>query len=96
MVRVSDASESEGAAVRDSRFPDPDQVVRYLQWAVLAVLALFGLVAAISLYVSFGRIIDVWVTTEFQPVFRAAFNLLVLLIVAGGISVLLRRIREDV
>lgn len=76
----------------ESGFPDTGEVSRYLQWTVLAGLALFGILAAASLYTSIGRIIDVWVAPEFQPVFTAAFNLLVLLLVGAGISLLLRRL----
>lgn len=93
---MSDPSESDGSPVTDTRLPETDEVARYLHWAALAGLAVFGLVAAISLYTSFGRIIDVWVAPEFQPVFRAAFNLLVLLLVGAGISLVLRRLGEEV
>lgn len=89
---MSDASESGSAPVADSSLPDADAVVRYLQWGLLALLVLFGLAAAVGLYTSVGRIIEVWVAREFQPVFNAAFNLLVLLLVAAGISGLLHRL----
>lgn len=77
----------------DVRLPDADRVAAYLQWGALAVLVLFALVAAVSFYTSVGRIIDIWVASEFQPVFYAAFNLLVFLLAAAGISVLLRRLQ---
>lgn len=86
------APRPDGSAVADTRLPDAQRVSQYLQWALLGGLALFALVAAISLYLSVGRVIDVWIAPEFQPIFNAAFNLLVLLLSAAGISLLLRRV----
>jgi len=82
----------QGAGV-DVRLPDADRVAQYLLWGALAVLVLFAFVAAVSLYTSVGRIIEVWAAEEFEPVFYAAFNLLAFLLAAAGISVLLRRLR---
>lgn len=89
---MSDAPESGSAKVTETSLPDADGVVQYLQWGLLALLVLFGLAAAVGLYTSVGRIIQVWVASEFQPVFNAAFNLLVLLLVAAGITGVLRRL----
>lgn len=94
-TEASEPSVTSRRSSDNSRLPDPDEVARYLQWGVLALLVLFALVAAVSLYTNINRIIQVWVTREYQPVFSAAFNLLVLLLAGAGISLLLRRIARE-
>lgn len=70
----------------------PEDLVQYLEYAALAGFALFALVGAVGLYTSLGRVIGVWVAGEFQPVFRAGLNLLVLLIAVAGLSTVVRRL----
>lgn len=72
---------------------DADGVTEYLQWGLLALLVVFALVAAVSLYGNVGRIIQVWVAEDYRPIFNAAFNLVVLLVAAAGIGTVLRRLR---
>jgi hypothetical protein len=66
--------------------------VDYLQWVALVVLALLALVATFRFYTSASRAIGIWIASDFEPIFQAAFNLAVLLAAAAGISVLARRI----
>ncbi|WP_224448974.1 hypothetical protein [Haloprofundus salilacus] len=63
-----------------------------LNYAALAVLVLFALVASIQLYTAVGGVIDRWVASEYRIFFRGAFNLVVLLLCVGGISLQLRRL----
>lgn len=63
-----------------------------LNYAALAVLVLFALVASVQLYTAVGGVINRWVADDFQIFFRAAFNLAVLLLCVGGISLQLRRL----
>ena len=39
-------------------------------------------------------VINTWIAPDFRPVFRAAFNLFVVLFALAGIGLLLREIRE--
>jgi len=72
--------------------PDPETTARYLQWGVLAALLLLGVIAAVGLYTSAGRVIDVWVTARYQPVVRTVFNAALLLVAGAGVSAVLRRL----
>lgn len=52
----------------------------YLLWAALVVSLLLALISAFSLYFQIGAIIGIWIDRRYQPIFRAAFNLAVLLL----------------
>jgi len=64
----------------------------YLVWGAVAVLFVFAVVAMAGLYSSVGRVIDIWIAPDYQPLFRAGFNLAVVLACATGLSVLVRRL----
>lgn len=53
---------------------------RYLLWAAFLLSLLLALIAALSLYVQVGSLIGIWIAPEYQPVYRAGFNLAVLLL----------------
>jgi hypothetical protein len=57
----------------------------------LGLFALLAVVAVAQLYASVGATIDTFVARRYQPLFRAAFNLVVLLAAGIGIS---RSVRE--
>lgn len=57
----------------------------------LGLFVLLAVVAVVQLYTSVGAAIDTFVAREYRPLFRAAFNLVVLLIAGIGIS---RTVRE--
>ncbi|MFC6824339.1 hypothetical protein [Halopelagius fulvigenes] len=84
-------------------WPDPsrgggestaEQLKRYLNYAVLAGLVLVALVSVFQLYSAVTRTINTFVTPEYRAPFLAAFNLVVLLVVALGISLQLKRLQE--
>ena len=88
----------------DTETPDPTvgqsadrsrDVRTYLYWGALAGLALLAAAATLQLYASASRAIRIWVAPDFQPVFVAAFNVVVLLVVGIGISVVLRRLNAS-
>jgi hypothetical protein len=79
------ASERGGGLDRD--------VESYVEWGAFAVLATMAVVATYRFYVAVSRAIDVWFSSDFVPVFQAAFNLVVLFACAIGISLLVRRLR---
>ena len=72
-----------------------EKLPTYLVWGAVAVLFVLAVVATAGLYSSVGRVIDIWIAPDFQPLFRAAFNLAVVLACAAGLSVLLRRVDTD-
>lgn len=63
----------------------------YLYWGALVGFALLAARATLQLYGSANRAIRIWIAPDFQPVFVAAFNLVVLLVAAIGISIVLKR-----
>lgn len=73
----------------------PERMTAYLIWGTVAVLFLVGVIAFVGLYRSVGSIIDIWIAPDFRPLFRAAFNLAVVLVCALGLSVLIRRVDTD-
>lgn len=78
----------------DSQRDDEDtktKMLRYLYWGGFALLFLFGAFAGWGFYRSIMRVIDIWVSSDFQPIFRALFNLTVVLVSVLGLSMLIRR-----
>lgn len=72
-----------------------DPAVRtYLFRGALAVLGLVAVVALFGFYQSVNDVIDVFIDGRYRPVFRAAFNLVVLLSAGIGISWTVRELSE--
>lgn len=101
---ASDDSEAEPEVISepgtDTADPDaddpgrslgPDDALRYLEWAGLALLFILATLAMFRFYNSAGRAIEVFVADRYESLFQAAFNLIVLLVAITGISVLVRR-----
>lgn len=65
-----------------------------LYWAALAGLVLLAAVTALQFYLSGSRAIGIWVSAEYEPLFQAAFNLVLLLASGIGISRVVARLRE--
>ena len=63
-----------------------------LDYVALAGLVLFALIAAVQLYTAVGSIINQWIAREYQVIFNGLFNLVVLLLCVGGISMQLERL----
>lgn len=68
-----------------------DGVRRYVYYGTLVGLLVLGFVALVQFYLSVGSLISTWITAEYRQLFRAGFNLVVLLCVALVVSLLLRR-----
>lgn len=67
---------------------------RYLYLGALGVLVVLAVVGLFGFYTSTSRVIEVWVAEQYQPVFSAAFNLVVLLAATAGIARLAPLLRE--
>ena len=87
----SDDPRSDGGTTPDSVFGSRD-LRTVLDYTALAGLVLFALVSAVQLYTAVGGIINELIAREYRVFFRAAFNLVVLLLCVGGISLQLDRI----
>ncbi|MGB9956047.1 hypothetical protein ACOZ4B_06620 [Haloferax prahovense] len=72
-----------------------DRMRRYLDYAVLAGLLLLALIAALQFYLNASQTITTWVNPEYRAPFQAAFNLVLLLGAALGVSIQLRRLTSD-
>jgi hypothetical protein len=71
---------------------DTRGLVRYARYALLGGLTLLALVATLRFYFAASNAIDIWVARQYRPLFQAAFNLVVLLVAAVGISWELRQV----
>jgi len=83
---------TEATDTDDGTSLDDRDLQTYLEGGTLVVAVVFGLVAAVGFYTSAGRAIDVWVAAQYQPVFDAGFNLVVLLVMLAVVSRLLSRL----
>ncbi len=72
-----------------------ERMRRYLDYAVLAGLLLLALIAALQFYLNASQTITTWVNPEYRAPFQAAFNLVLLLGAALGVSIQLRRLTSD-
>ena len=73
---------------------DDGNISRTLHWAALCGLVLLAAIATLQFYLSGSRAIRIWVAPEYEPLFQAAFNLVLLLVCGIGISLLVRRLSE--
>lgn len=64
-----------------------------MNYGLLAGLLILALVAVVGLYTAVSSAISIWVTREWRPLFRAAFNLVVLLLAGSGIVWQVARMR---
>ncbi|MFB6194725.1 MAG: hypothetical protein ABEI80_01015 [Haloplanus sp.] len=71
---------------------DGSRFRRFLNYGLLAGLLLFALVAAVGFYTAVSSAISTWVADEWRPLFRAAFNLAILLLTGAGIVWQARRL----
>ena len=83
----------EADAEADDDGVDTNRLRDYVERGVLAALFLFALVAAFRFYFAASNTIDYWVAGPYQSAFQAAFNLVVLLVVAAAILRQLQRMR---
>lgn len=72
--------------------PEAD-LTTYAEWAAFLGLCLIALVSVWQFYAAVPAAIGVWFTDAYVPVFQAAFNRLVAVAAAAGISTMLRRLR---
>ena len=71
------------------------KLVTVVEYAAFGILCLLALVATFRFYFAASEAIRIWFDRDWVPVFQAAFNLVVLVAAALGISVLVRRIAAE-
>lgn len=82
-----EAEPDEPAAEDDSR-----DLSSSLEWAALLVLGLLAVIATFRFYLAASTAIGRLVSSEYEPLFQAGFNLVILLLAITGISLLTRRL----
>lgn len=88
-ARTSDGTAPAGPIADDDT---AERVREYLLKGALVVLGVLGVVATLQFYLSASAAISQFASEQFRPVFRAAFNLVVLLAVGIGIAQAVRRL----
>jgi hypothetical protein len=78
---------------RDGRDDEGRDVRELLLRGTLVVLGVLAVVALFQFYTSALAAIDQWIAREYRALFRAAFNLAVLLATGIGISLVARELR---
>ena len=95
-TRPSDSDDAAVAADPDENDDggrgEYDRLKRYVNYAVLAGLLLFALVAVFQFYFAASSTISTWVSPDYRAPFRMVFNLVILLLAGLGVSVQLRRL----
>lgn len=101
-IAQSDDETTTGSVTTDQSSPPPStsatstrDVQNYLYWGALAGFVLLAVAATLQLYASGTRIIRIWVAPDFEPLFVAAFNLIVLLLAVIGISWVRRQMGDS-
>lgn len=83
----------------DTEIPDEStadfELRTNLYRAALGLFALLALVAVIQLYASVNATINTFISDQYRPLFRAAFNLVVLLVAGIGISWTVRELSGE-
>ncbi|GGL30324.1 hypothetical protein GCM10009037_12510 [Halarchaeum grantii] len=91
--RVDDASATgadDGAEPAGSTDSTGRSLVRVARWLGIAIAGVLALVAAVNLYTTVGTLIGVWASARYQPLFRAGFDVVVLLVAAAVVARLAR------
>jgi hypothetical protein len=91
-IDASGVTDANGPEPDDEPTDDTSDLVRYARYALLAGLTLVALVATFRFYFAVSNTIDSWVAREYRSLFQAAFNLVVLLVAAIGISWEIRKV----
>lgn len=92
---MSEENQTDASTEQSGESEDADvDVSHYIYLGALGVLVVLAVVGLFGFYTSATEVIDVWVAQQYQPIFRAVFNLVVLLAAAAGIARLAPLVRE--
>lgn len=68
-----------------------ERIANLLTVGTIGVLTVVALFAVLNLYTAVSQTINIWFTNAYAPLFRAAFNLVVLMLALAGLSLVFRR-----
>ncbi|WP_134671843.1 hypothetical protein [Halorussus marinus] len=91
MTETDDPNATEEPAPSTTGFDVRTNIYR----GALGLFALLAVVAVAQLYASVGATIDTFISRRYQPLYRTAFNLVVLLAAGIGISWSVRRLSGE-
>lgn len=88
------AGDDEGAGEGDGGLMELDwpELRRKLGLAAIGLLALLAAWALFQVYLSTSRVISIWVSPDFVPIFTAAFNAIVVVLAIAGILLVRREL----
>ena len=86
MTETNDATATEEPTVSTDVGGDEFELRETLFKVALGLFTLLAVVAVLQLYLSVGSVINTFISHEYRPLFRMAFNLVVLLAAGIGIS----------
>lgn len=95
MTETNDATTTEEPTVSTDVSGDEFELRETLYKVALGLFTLLAVVAVVQLYLSVGSAIHTFVSREYRPLFRAAFNLVVLLAAGIGISWTVRELSGE-
>ncbi|MFC6865098.1 hypothetical protein ACFQGE_16745 [Halomicroarcula sp. GCM10025817] len=88
----TDTDEQPDSPAESSDDAEDRSIRTYAMWAAFAILVLVALVATFQFYFAASAAITEFVTRRYRPLFRAGFNLVIVLACGLGISLLVRRL----
>ncbi|MCF2164869.1 MULTISPECIES: hypothetical protein [Halobacterium] len=92
---TTNTSDATGSGRHTRARDDTSDVRRLILRGALAVLGFVAIVALFQFYTSTTAVINEWVGREYRALFRAAFNLVILLATGIGISLVVRKLTGD-
>jgi len=92
---TEDGSDGSARRTASNAHEDGSDVRDLILRGALVILGLVAVVALVQFYTSAVAVIDEWVGREYRALFRAAFNLVVLLAAGIGISAVVRELTGD-
>lgn len=101
MTETNDATTTEESTGSTDARVAPDvggddfELRETLYKGALGLFTLLAVVAVLQLYLSMGSVINTFISREYRPLYRVAFNLVVLLAAGIGISWTVRQLSGE-
>ena len=95
MTETNDATATEEPTVSTDVDGDEFELRDTVYKAALGLFTLLAVIAVLQLYLSMGSVINTFISREYRPLFRVAFNLIVLLAAGIGISWTVRELSGE-
>lgn len=95
MTETNEAATTEEPTASTDVAGDDFELRETLYKVALGLFTLLAVVAVLQLYLSVGSAINTFISRQYRPLFRAAFNLVVLLAAGIGISWTVRELSGE-